>query len=152
MIAIIRIRGLKHVRPEIRKALETFSLDRKNHCVLVDLDEKDMGMKKMQDYVAYGKVKAETLAKLLEKRGRLVGDKPITNETMKTHKISSFTDLAHALETKKVTLKQLGIKPVFRLNSPKKGYGKIGIKKPVALKGPLGFHPEGMDDLLRAMM
>lgn len=152
MIAIIRIRGLKHIQPEIRKTLETFSLDRKNHCVLVSVDENDMALKKMQDYVAYGKVKAETIAKLIEKRGRLEGDKPVKVETLKAHKLSTFNELAHALEGKKITLKQVGIKKVFRLNSPKKGYGKIGIKKPVTLKGPLGFHPQGMDELLGQMM
>ena len=152
MIAIVRIRGLKNIQPEIRKTLETFNLDRKNHCVLVNVDEKDMALKKIQDYVAYGKVKTETMAKLIEKRGRLEGDKPIKVETLKVHKLSTFNDLAHALSTGKITLKQVGIKKVFRLNSPKKGYGKIGIKKPVTLKGPLGFHPQGMDELLSAMM
>jgi large subunit ribosomal protein L30 len=152
MIAIVRIRGLTNIRPEIRKAFETFNLDRKNHCVLVSLKEDDPGLKKIQDYAAYGKVSAETVGKLIQKRGRIVGDKPVTLETLKAHKMASFNDLSAALDSKKVTLSSMGIKRVFRLNSPKKGYGKIGIKKPVTLKGPLGYHPQGMDELLGQMM
>ncbi|MEK6970545.1 MAG: 50S ribosomal protein L30 [archaeon] len=152
MIILIRIRGLKNVRPEIRRALETLNLDRKNHCVLIPLEANDMALKKVQDYTAYGKVSPEMLGKLLQKRGRMEGDQPITEKILKEHHLSSFTELAHALEGKKTTLKKVGIKPVFRLNSPRKGYGKIGIKKPVALKGPLGYHPNGMDELLGAMM
>lgn len=152
MIAIVRIRGLKHVRPDIRKALDTLNLDRKNHCVVVSLDEKDQMLMKVRDYTAYGKVTNDVLAKLIQKRGRMEGDKPVSVDVLKKNKINSYADLATALDGKKTTLETMGIKRVFRLNSPKKGYGKIGMKKPTELKGPLGFHPEGMDELLSQMM
>jgi large subunit ribosomal protein L30 len=152
MIAIVRVRGLKNVRVDIRDALKSLNLDRKNNCVLVSLPETSGMLEKVRDYAAFGKVKTETIAKLVQKRGRLAGDKAITAHSLKVHNVNSFTEFATAVESQKMTLKQLGIKPVFRLNSPKKGYGKIGIKKPTSLKGPLGFHPEGLDEFLQQMM
>ncbi len=153
MYAIIRVRGLKHVRPEVVHALKTFQLDRKNHCVLVNVNASTEGMlHQIKDMVAFGTLKVETIEKLLQKRGRLPGDKPITTEFLKTHKMDSIAALAKALHDEKTTLKNVGIKPVFRLNSPTKGFGRIGIKQPVGLKGPLGFHENGIDALLTKMM
>ena len=152
MYSVIRIRGLKHVRPENKTALESLNLDRKNHCVVVPIKGYEEVLKKVQDYTAYGTIKVETLTKLIQKRGRLVGDKPISAEFLKEHKFATHADLAKAVLEGKASMKVLGIKPVFRLNSPKKGYGPIGMKKPVQLKGPLGFHPEGLDALMQQMM
>lgn len=153
MYAIIRIRGLKHVRPEVAHALKTLQLDRKNHCVLVKVNASTEGMlHQIKDMVAFGPLKAETIAKLLEKRGRVEGDKPITPDFLKAHKFDSLSTLAKALHEEKTTLKHAGIKPVMRLNSPTKGFGRIGMKQGVGLKGPLGFHENGIDNLLNKMM
>lgn len=153
MYAIVRIRGLKNVRPETRSALQTLQLDRKNHCVLVEKNPTIDGMlHQVKDHAAYGPVNVQTLTTLLEKRARLEGDKPLTTEFLKSHKMDSIAALAKALAEGKTTLKKMGIKPVFRLNSPSKGFGRIGIKQGVGLKGPLGFHESGIDALLLKMM
>ncbi|MFH0970610.1 MAG: 50S ribosomal protein L30 [Candidatus Diapherotrites archaeon] len=152
MFAIIRIRGLKHVRADIQAALATLNLDRKNHCVIIQEKGMEGILTKVKDYVAYGNVKKETLTKLLQKRGHIEGDKALTLDYLKEKKISSFDALANDMSEKKTTLSKIGIKPVFRLNAPRKGFGRKGTKKPVTLKGPLGFHPEGMDALLASMM
>lgn len=153
MYAIIRVRGLKHIRPEAKSALQSLQLDRKNHCVLVNVNASTEGMlHQVKDLVAFGPMKVETLTKLLEKRARLLGDKPLTTDFLKSHKMDSIAALAKALHDEKTTLKQMGIKPVFRLNSPTKGFGRIGIKQGVGLKGPLGFHESGIDGLLSKMM
>ena len=86
MIAIVRIRGLKHIRHDVKHAFMDFRLDRKNHCVLVKESPETNGMlTKIKDYVAYGPIKAETVAKLIEKRGRVEGDKKVEVELLKAH-------------------------------------------------------------------
>ena len=153
MYAVIRIRGLKGVRPEIRSTMEKLQLDRKNHCVLVPEKADIRGMlEKARDYVAYGNVKEETLIKLVEKRGRGKGDVLITPAFLKEHQMDSAKGVVDALVKGTKTLLQMGIKPVFRLNAPRKGFGKKGIKQSAGLKGPLGFHAEGMDKMLVQMM
>ncbi len=153
MYAVIRIRGLKNIRPEIKHTLDSLQLDRKNHCVLVTKNVTMDGMLHVvKDYVAFGPVKDETVAKLLEKRGRLSGDIKISPDFLKKHNVANVQGLAQQVTSGKTTLKDIGIKPVFRLNSPKKGFGKEGIKRGVGLKGPLGFHDKGIDSLLGQMM
>lgn len=43
-------------------------------------------------------------------------------------------------------------KKYFRLNSPKKGYGRKGIKVTFQQGGALGYRGEKMDDLIQRMM
>ena len=40
-IAIVRVRGIRQIKPKIRKTLEMLRLNRPNHCVVVD-DSKPM--------------------------------------------------------------------------------------------------------------
>lgn len=153
MYAIVRVRGLKHVRPEIKAGLKTLNLDRKNHCVLVPVNASTEGvLHQIKDYVAFGTLNIETLSTLLQKRARLEGDKPLSTDFLKAHQMESIVALAKALHEEKVTLKKLGIKSVLRLNSPRKGFGRVGMKQGVGLKGPLGFHEKGLDNLIRHMM
>lgn len=153
MYAVVRIRGLKNVRHDIKKTMELLKLDRKNHCVLVEEKKETKGMlEKTKDHVGFGKIKAETLSKLIKKRGRLIGGKRIKEENLKEHGLKTFEEAASAVIEEKTTLKKLGIKTVFRLNSPKGGFGKAGIKKQKTQKGPLGYHPEGIDSLILEMM
>lgn len=154
MYVAIRIRGLKGVRPEIRDTLVSLNLDRKNHCVLVDEKKPELkGMiEKARDYIAYGPVKTETLAAMVQKRGRLSGDVRLNPAFLTKHKMASYADAANALLEGKTTLNKLEVKPVFRLNAPRKGFPVVGTKKSAELKGPLGFHPNGVDFLLEKMM
>lgn len=153
MLAIVRIRGLKHIRHDVKHTFMDFRLDRKNHCVIVNEGKQTDGMlSKVKDYVAYGPIKAETIAKLVEKRGRMEGDKKVTAEALKAHKLASFSDLGKHIVEGKITLEKVGIKPVFRLNSPKKGFARVGIKQPVSMKGDLGFHKDGVDELIGRMI
>ena len=153
MYACIRIRGLKDVRHDITRALTYLQLDRKNHCVLMHENNESEGMTgKVKDYIAYGKISPETLGVLLQKRARLVGDKKIDEKMLKEKGFSSFAELGKSIESGKISLKSMGIKPVFRLNAPKGGFARAGIKKPVSQRGVLGFHVQGVDGLIKAMM
>src|SRR5207245_2280568 len=82
-----------------------------------------------KDHVTWGEVDSEVLAKLLLKRGRQVGDKPIDDAFVKGHsKFKSIWDLSQAITKGEATLADVReLRPVLRLPPPRKGYR--GIKR-----------------------
>jgi large subunit ribosomal protein L30 len=150
MFAIVRLRGEVNVRPEIRDTLAMLRIHRVNHCVVVKDDPHNRGMiQKVKDYVAWGKVDDESLALLLEKRGRLSGNRRLSAEFLKEKtSYSSFKDLAAAVNSGSASLKELGIKPVFRLHPPRKGLKTT--KKTAQQGGDIGFRQD-LADLIKKM-
>ena len=121
--AVIRVRGLVRVKKEINDTMNILGLYRKNYCVFVD--KKDLGMiKKIKDYVTYGEIDKETEDILVKNKAEKTKNK----------------------EGKDV------IKRFFRLNSPKKGFGRKGIKVSFVAKGALGNRGEKINDLLKRMI
>ena len=43
-LAVLRIRGIRKLRPQVRRTLELLRLERPNHCVLVDDTPQTKGM------------------------------------------------------------------------------------------------------------
>ncbi|MFQ6055655.1 MAG: 50S ribosomal protein L30 [Methanosarcinales archaeon] len=151
MYAVVRIRGKVNIRPEIRDTLRMLRLNRINHCVVVPENPHYLGMiKKVKDYVAWGRINQETLALIIKKRGRLEGRHRITEEYVKENtNYDSIEDLAKAIIANECQIKDLPkFKPVFRLHPPRKGHR--GIKKTVPEGGELGFH-EDINTLLYKM-
>ncbi|MEM4719648.1 MAG: 50S ribosomal protein L30 [Candidatus Pacearchaeota archaeon] len=143
-IAVIRIRGLVNVRKKIRDTLNLLRLRKKFSCVLVDDTPEIMGMlKKVQNYVAYGKIDEETLKMLILKRGKKPGNKKID---IAGKKLDDFSK--DFLQGKK-KLQDLRLKPFFRLHPPRKGFKKsIKLLYP---KGVLGHNP-GINELIKRML
>lgn len=143
LVAIIRIRGSHGVRKEINDTLKMLCLSENNHCVVYKSSPVLQGMlKKGKDYITWGLINKETLGKLIQKRGRLEGDKKITDEFLKANKLTldKFVD---EFEKDPKSIQKLGLKKVFRLSPPSKGFGKVGIKYPVTIGGALGERKEG---------
>ncbi|HLF54550.1 MAG TPA: uL30 family ribosomal protein [Candidatus Nanoarchaeia archaeon] len=112
-IAVVRVRGQVHVRHDIKAALKTFGLDKKNHCVVVEDSPSTQGMlAKVKYYTTWGPVNEQVLA-ALEKRG---------------------------------------CKKAFRLNPPRKGFGRKGIKISFKMAGALGDRGEKINDLILRMV
>ena len=61
-----------------------------------------------------------------------------------------IADLAQALIESKVKLADVGIKPVFRLHPPRKGYEDIRLS--VKEGGSLGYRGENIKDLAKKML
>ncbi len=141
-IAIVRIRGVRNIKPEIKRTLELLRLSRPHHCVVVDLTPQTMGMIRLiGDYVAFGAVTQDTIEKLIVKRG----EKGAKNapEVMKAPEIKAAAEkIAKGAKVKEF------VDPVFRLHPPRKGYRDIKMQYP---QGDLGKRPD-MDDLLKRMM
>ena len=96
MFAIVRLRGEVNLRPEIKSTLAMLHIHRVNHCIVVKEDPHYRGMiQKVKDYVAWGKIDDDTLALLLEKRGRLSANRRLTEQFLKENtSYSSFKELA----------------------------------------------------------
>ena len=150
MFAIIRLRGEVNLRPEIKSTLEMLRMHRVNHCIVVREGEHFRGMiQKVKDYVAWGKIDDQTLAMLLERRGRLSGNRRLTEDFLKEKTAyRSFAELAAALNSGAASLKDLGIKPIFRLHPARKGLKTI--KKTAQQGGDLGFRAD-LADLIKKM-
>ena len=155
LIAMVRPRGRAHIRGSIADTLRMLNLTRVNHCSLVFDKFKFKGMLfKAKDYITWGEVSEKTLARLLKERARVVGDKPLTDDYVKKNsKLDSVKALAAALMSGKARLNDVkGLKKVFRLSPPKKGYERKGIKVPYSSHGVLGYRGDKINDLIERMV
>jgi large subunit ribosomal protein L30 len=108
-------------------------------------------LKRVQSYVTWGEISKETLAELLTKRGRLAGDKELTEEYAKKVGCKSISDLAEAIVNCKVDYAKLPeIQPVFKLHPPRKGF-KGTTKKNFRAGGEAGYRGEAINDLVKRM-
>lgn len=154
--AIIRLRGTIGTPYEIEHTLRLLRLVRKFHCVIYPATPDIEGMLNIvKDWVTWGEVDLQTLIELLKKRGRITGSKPLTDEYIRERLgFDSIETLAQAIFEGKILfhkLSKLGIKPVFRLHPPKKGF-RGRIKKPFKDGGELGYRGSNINDLLMRMM
>jgi len=153
LLLVIRLKGESGRKPEERKTLELLRLHKKFHAVLVKDTPAYRGMLKVLNNVAtWGEISKETLAKLIEKRGRLVGNKRVTIEYLKEIGYDNFEELAKDLIEEKKDITEIpGLKPVFRLRPPKGGF-KGTIKKHYREGGETGYRGEAINELVLKMI
>ncbi|MDI9623918.1 MAG: 50S ribosomal protein L30 [Methanothermobacter sp.] len=151
MFAVIRVRGSVGVKKDIKDTLAMLRLHRINHAVIVEETPDYKGMlQKAKDYITWGEINKETLASMIQKRGRLPGNKKITKEHIKDKGYSTFKELAEAILKGKTKLEDLDIKPVFRLQPPRKGYESV--KKSFKEGGSLGYRGDKINELIQRMI
>lgn len=151
-LAVIRVRGLSGVFREIDETLQMLHLTRNCHATLIDDRPSYLGMlRKAKDYLVWGEVSREGVVLLLRKRGKLVGNKKLTEQYVQGIGYESIDDLAEAIYALKVEYSSLsGVKPLFRLHPPKKGF-KGKVKKSYAAGGVTGYRGEVINDLIKRM-
>ncbi len=167
-IAVVRLRGQADVNPEVEATLDLLRLRRRYTAVVVDSRPSYLGMlRKVNDWVTWGEVDAETLAQMLEKRGRLVGDKPLTLEHIKRFGWESFLEFANAFMAGEApslacppattwprkdgkVLCIPNLKPFFRLHPPRGGLKSV--KKHFGAGGDLGYRGPNINELIRRML
>jgi large subunit ribosomal protein L30 len=153
VFAVVRVRGIVNVKPDIKRTLELLRLTRVNHCVLLEENKVYKGMLQVvKDYTTWGEINKETLSKLINSRGMLVGDRKITEEYLKSATpYDTFDKLSQAVIDNKFRYKDIPeVKPLFRLNPPRKGYG--GVKRSFTNGGALGYRGEKMNELIERML
>lgn len=150
---MIRVRGISDIFREINETLDMLHLKRNCHATLIDNRPSYLGMlRKAQNYLAWGEVSMENVASLLKKRGRLVGNKKLTDQYAQEAGYKSLEDLSEAISQAKVEYSHLPrIKPVFRLHPPSKGF-KGKIKKSYGAGGVVGYRGEAINTLLERMI
>jgi large subunit ribosomal protein L30 len=109
---------------------------------------------KAKDYVTWGEVDADTVSSLISERGRMIGDKPVTNAVIKSgSKFSTIGALSKAIASGDARTSDVeGMKPVFRLHPPRGTKGWGGIKRSYVAGGALGFRGEAITDLVGRMI
>ena len=152
MYAVIRIRGRTGIKRNIADNLDMLNLTRISHAVVIPDTPSYRGMlQKGKDYITWGEITEDTYKVLLSQRGRLPGNKRVTDEyVMENTDYASVDELAVALFNGETTLKECGLKPIFRLNPPRKGYE--GTKKTFVEGGSLGYRAENINELLLKMI
>lgn len=152
-LAVIRVRGGVNARADVKETMRMLGLTRVNHCVLIDGDPSHLGMlQKAKDMLTWGELKQDVLEKLLRKRGRLAGDERLTDEYIRSKtQFSSVGEFAAALCVGNAELNALpGLKKVFRLHPPRKGYR--ATKRPFRDMGDLGYRGERINELVLKMI
>ncbi len=154
MIAVLRIRGEVGVREPIKKAMDLMKLHRKNRVVLIKNTPSNLGMiNKVKDYCTFGEVDAEIVKELLEKRGRLPGNKQLTAEYLKKEAKTDVDSLSKSLVEGKASLKDIpGLKRYFKMHPPIGGFERGGIKHSYAAGGALGYRGKEMVKLIQKMI
>ncbi|MGD0027986.1 MAG: 50S ribosomal protein L30 [Candidatus Bathyarchaeia archaeon] len=152
-IIAVRIRGVISARKEARDTLELLHLNRNNYAVLIDSRPAFIGMlKAVQGYVSWGEASKEAVNMLIKQRGRLLGNKKLTEEYLQKIGHKTLEDLAEAVFDCRVEYWRLpNIQPVFRLTPPTKGF-RGNIKKAYRAGGAAGYQGEKISELIKRMV
>ena len=139
-IAVVRIRGRTMVRTTIVDAMNMLRLYKNNFCVVLPNTPIYLGMlRQAKDYITWGEIDDETFKLLVEKRGEEFHGRE-----------SDSKDLIKYNDYVVVNNKKL--KRFFRLNAPRKGFGRKGIKKSFQRGGSLGYRGAAINDLIKRMI
>ena len=137
---------------KVEDTLMHLHITRKHHCVLIQYSDSQKGkLNHARSFITWGEVTLPVVEELLTKKGRISGDKPLTAEYLsKNSAFKTIPEFAKALFDGKATMKDVkGLKPMFRLSPPRKGY-KHSIKRPFP-KGEVGKRGPKINDLIVRM-
>jgi|TARA_X000001036_G_scaffold148056_1_gene140782 large subunit ribosomal protein L30 len=152
---VVRARSDVKVERSIRETMGMLNLTRVNHAVIIPENAQYKGMlQKAKDYITWGNADADLVEKMITERGRLVGDKPITDSYVKeSSDFGSIKEFAAAIVAGDATVKDLPeMKRVFRLHPPvgPKGWG--GLKRTFVVGGALGARGDEISALVERMI
>lgn len=149
----MRVRGVISAKREIRETLEMLHLTRNNYATLIDNRPAFLGMlRTAQNFITWGEASKETVSILLKKRGKLAGNKKLTDEYAQKAGYKSLEELAEAVFSCAVEYWRLpDIQPVFKLHPPTKGF-KGKIKKSHGMGGETGYRGEKINELIIRMV
>jgi len=153
--AVVRVRSTVQAGRRVEETLAQLHLCKINHMVVVPENSTTKGMlNKIKDHVTWGEVSPEMIARVLLKRGEMIGGSPglsdalIKNSSAKYTSIISFAKAMSSNEARLSDVKNL--QPVIRLHPPKGGYENIKLSFRVG--GTLGYRGKKIEKLLQRMM
>lgn len=153
-LAVVQVRGTLGMNYKFKDTLKFLKLVRKNSCSVVENNRTSLGMLvKLKDYVTWGEISPGIYKELLEKRGRIVGNKTLTEAYIKNKVNMNYDEFVKNFFDGKIKMKEVpGLKPFFRLSPPRGGFDKNGIKKQFSLGGALGYRGDDINNLVRRML
>ncbi len=138
-LAIVLVRGTVKTTRQIIDTLLMLRLYRKNHVVVVPNTPAYQGMiDTVKDYVTWGEIDEPTYKGLISKRGE--------------EYLGRLNDAKNKYTYKTLEVGSKKYKPYFRLNPPRKGFGRKGVKVGFNAKGALGYRGEKINDLIQRML
>ena len=157
---VVRIRGLKEMKPKVRKALQLLRLRQIYNGVFLRINKATVNMLRLvEPYVAWGYPNLNSVKNLIYKRGfvKVKGQRlPITGNAvieanLGKHDIICVEDLVHEIVTVGENFKQANnfLWP-FKLNTPKGGLNTM--KKHFIEGGDNGNREEYINDLIQRML
>ena len=152
-IAVVRVRGHAKIQHAAVETMDQLKLNRPNHCVLLQQTTTTKGMlQNVKDYVTWGEVNHEIIARLLHQRGQIVGGERLTDAYVKANsKFPSILSFAKALEKGEARMADVkGLKPVLRLPPPRQGYEST--RRTFTDRGALGYRGDKIEKLLDRML
>jgi large subunit ribosomal protein L30 len=153
-IAVVRVRGDVGLSSDIRMTLKLLRLYKKNCCTIVSNSPTFSSMLfKVKDFVTFGEISVETLFKLLKTRGRLPGNKPLTEDYVKVKLNTDLQTFCKDVIAFKRELKEIpGLKLFFKLKPPIGGFERGGIRRSYAEGGALGYRGPAINKLIEKML
>ena len=152
-LAVVRVRGHAKIQYRAVETMNMLKLTRPNHCVVLPKTQTTEGMLQVvKDYVTWGELGSEAIARLLFQRGEVVGGARLTDAYVKDNsKFQSILSLAKAIEKGEARMTDVkGLKPVIRLPPPRQGYEST--RKTVADGGAIGYRGERIEKLIERML
>jgi large subunit ribosomal protein L30 len=139
---VVRIRGTVNIPHWAKTTLNNLNLHKRFRATIIAENPESLGMlRKIKEIVAWTSVDANSVKRLLEKKGRKNGFKQITNSDL-PKEYKSIDELALAIAENKITMSKVkSIKPWFALNPPRHGF-KRKTKTQYTQKGVLGENKE----------
>lgn len=138
-IAVILVRGFVKMDKVVLDTLTMLRLNRKNHCVVINGTKPNVGMLiKVKDYITWGPISEKTYEKLVLEKGEEFQSRTEDSRGKYHYKFIEFKNKKY--------------KPYFRLNPPRKGFGRKGVKISFQAGGALGNRGEKINDLIERML
>jgi large subunit ribosomal protein L30 len=152
-LAIVRVRGHAKIQHRAVNTMNMMKLTRPNHCVIVPQNATSNGMLQVvKDFVTWGEVGHEVLARMLFQRGEVLGGARLTDAYVKENsKFTSILSLAKAIDKGEAKVTDVkGLKPVLRMPPPRQGYEST--RRSFVDRGALGYRGPAIEKLIDRML
>lgn len=157
---VVRIRGINHLPPQVRKILQLFRLRQLHNATFVRINRATLNMlKRVEPYVTFGYPTRKTISDLIYKRGFGKVNKqriPLTTNEIIANSLRQFNiicveDLINEIYTCGPHFKEANnFLWSFKLASPKGGFNNK--RHPFQQGGDWGNREEAINQLVRRML
>ena len=142
LLLVLNLHGAINASGPVRQALEEMKVAKRFSASVVPNDASTMGALKLcKERVSWAPVEQELLTMLLKKRGMVSDTRILDSASLKKMGFADHEELAAKMVKDEMRLSSVaGLRPFFRLNSPKGGFKK-SMRRGTAEGGLLGSNP-----------